>query len=210
MKYITVIFLIAVTLFCSGAGTPLWQWRLQSRCYADPVVDGKRVFVVLGAGEVISGRYETGEREWEQKLRGGIVATPAVSSGALFAATQNGIVCCLEKTTGKERWCRTFVSDAFEAPLSIAGDLILAPSVNGNLYPLAQSDGSTRWMHSGNRKYNTAAVVESRYIYIGGWDGDFLCLRQDGSIVWQWTAPAPIVENALIYKNLVVFGTLKV
>ena len=199
-----VSFLLLILAGCGSGYEPVWQWPLESRSYAEPIVDGKTVYIVSQAGEVIAGSYETGKKAWIKKVNGAILASPAISARAVFAATQNGNVYALDKKTGNQIWTKPF-SDRFIAPVSLAGDLILVPSETGVLYGISQRDGVTRWTLAGYQKFNTRALVHRSFLLLGGWSNDFLCLGFDGSIKWGFKAAYPISGDAVVDQNTVYF-----
>ena len=96
-KIAKAMLLLLVLIACHNSAKPVWRWTLQSRCYADPVIEGRILYVVSAAGEVIAGETRSGRQIWSQKLPGSIVAAPAVSDSMLLIATQQGHVFALEK-----------------------------------------------------------------------------------------------------------------
>jgi outer membrane protein assembly factor BamB len=204
----TLLSLVGLTLLagiaCNKARSPLWHWTLESRCYADPLIDGTNVFIATQAGELISGEYKTGRQNWKRKLNGPVLATPAYSFKFVFAATENGTIYALDKETGEDIW-RKQLEDSFMAPLTTAGDILLVPSGNGTLYALSQEKGEVRWMHKSNLKYNTRAIVSEPFIFIGGWGKSFYCLKMNGIENWHIQTGDRIVEEAILYRNRVYF-----
>jgi len=205
MKKICLLLLVLIS--CNPSTRTLWRWTLQSRCYADPVIDGRTLYVVSAAGEVVAGDSDNGTRIWSQKLPGAIVAAPAVSDRLLFVATQEGDVFALEKKTGNEIWRKRFAGDGVEAPLLWMKEQLLVPSVNGILYSLSPENGEMRWSYSGTGKYNTAPLGSGSLIFIGGWAGRFLCLSSNGQLQWEFRAGERITENALLQKNRIFVST---
>ena len=191
-------------LVSSDSHQPIWKISLQSRPYADPIVDHERFYVFSQSGEAVAGRIETGNRIWTQKVPGPILGTPAISNDSIFVATQNGFVLCLQKENGATRW-QTLLEDRFIAPLSTMNGAILLPSETGTLYALSAKDGSELWRVSGKKKFNARAVLSGKNIYLGCWQKEMLCLKQDGSENWKFTASEIITEDAIVVKNAVFF-----
>lgn len=198
------ILLLLFLSACKTSTTPVWQWNLESRSYADPIIDGKTICVVSQAGEIILGEYETGKKLWTRKLAGQIVAAPAISSEYLFAATQEGEVAAFEKQSGNKIWTK-HLEDAFSAPLTPVQDMLIVPSQNGRLFALSQINGELLWMHEGNKRYNVRAVNHGPYLFIGGWSGEFYCFRTNGTINWKFQGSSRLTEEAVVRKNTVFF-----
>jgi eukaryotic-like serine/threonine-protein kinase len=206
MKKIFVLLLLTTFLVSCGSSTKLiWMWTLQSRCYAQPIIDGNTVYVVSQKGEVVSGEIESGKKNWSIKVNGPILADPDFNQDHLFVSTQNGSVIALKKKDGGVFWSVSYPEEAFTAPLTVVKEMVLVPTRNGNIYALSTEDGHLLWKHEGNLKYNTKIMVDDPYLLIGGWNWDFLCFRMDGSVNWKYRASFRIVENALIHKNDVYF-----
>jgi outer membrane protein assembly factor BamB len=181
------------------------MWSLQSRCYAQPILDGNNVYVVSQKGEVISGDIDTGKKNWSIKVNGPILADPDFNQDHLFVSTQNGSVIALKKKDGGVFWSVNYPTEPFTAPLTVVNEMLLAPSRTGTLYAFSTKDGQLLWKHEGNQKYNTKVIVKDPYLLIGGWNSDFFCFRMDGSINWKYKASFRIVENALVHNNDVYF-----
>ena len=207
MKLTWLLFCVLVlfTAGCQVDQTPLWQWKLESRSYADPVIDQNNVYIVSQSGEVIAGEFQTGKILWKQKVDGAILAAPALSTTSLFTATESGKIYALDRQTGNPIWKRQ-LKDNFLAPLSLTSELVLVPSGKGILYAVSPATGETKWERPGNTKYNTPAVIHNEHILIGGWANSFYCLRLDGTINWTFKTGGIIAEEATTLKNSVFFS----
>jgi outer membrane protein assembly factor BamB len=196
------IFVLLLAVYGCRNPSPIWQWKLESRSYAEPVLDDKMVYVVSQAGEVVAGDYRTGKIFWKKKMAGPILAAPALTQTSLFTATENGYVYSLNKTTGDAIW-KIHLNDTFIAPLSTFSNLVLVPSGTGSLRAISQSTGKIEWEQTGNKKYNARAMVTDSYILIGGWEKKFQCLRLDGTLNWSFQTGGILVEDATVLKNAV-------
>jgi outer membrane protein assembly factor BamB len=204
-KFFLILFVVFLISCQNQSNKIVWQWKLESRCYAQPVIDGKNVYIVSQAGEVISGEYQTGKKNWSVKVNGPVLGDPDYDQDRIYVATQNGFVLSLKKSSGGINWSTNFPEENFTAPLTVENGMLLVPSRNGTLYALSTTDGNIIWKIEGNLKYNTKAIVQGSHIYIGGWGRDFYCLNLDGSVNWRYKASHVIVENAMIHKNDVYF-----
>lgn len=206
MKKLFLLLIVTPLLVSCGSSTKLvWMWTLQSRCYAQPVIDGNTVYVVSQKGEVVSGEIETGKKNWSIKVNGPILADPDFNQQHIFVSTQNGLIVALKKKDGSVFWNANYPEEPFTAPLTVVNEMLLVPSRTGNLYALSTQDGHLLWKHEGNIKYNTKVIVDGPYLFIGGWGWDFYCFRMDGSVNWKYKASYAIVENALVHKSDVYF-----
>ncbi len=198
-----VIFLFAIA--CKqDSSEPIWQMKLQSRPYADPIIRGEKFFVFSQAGEVVCGNARTGKKNWTQKVAGPVLGTPSFSDDLLFLVTQNGFVYALNPESGSQKWM-TQLKDQFIAPLGIFSGGVLVPSETGTLYALSQENGSEIWRFSGQKKFNAQPVVAGNNILIGGWNKQFTSLKPDGAVNWKLTTAEIITGDPLILENSVFF-----
>lgn len=204
-KFFLLLLTISLLISCGSSTKLVWLWSLQSRCYAQPILDGNNVYIVSQKGEVISGDIDTGKKNWSIKVNGPILADPDFNQDHLFVSTQNGSVIALKKKDGGVFWSINYPAEPFTAPLTVVNEMLLAPSRTGTLYAFSTKDGQLLWKHEGNQKYNTKVIVKDPYLLIGGWNSDFFCFRMDGSINWKYKASFRIVENALVHNNDVYF-----
>jgi hypothetical protein len=206
MKKIFFLFLLSLVFVSCGSSTKVvWKWVLQSRCYAQPILDGHNVYIVSQKGEVVSGDIATGKKNWSIMVNGPILADPDFNQDHLFVSTQNGSVIALKKKDGGVFWSANYPEEPFTAPLTVVNEMLLAPSRSGTLYAFSTKDGHLLWKHEGNIKYNTKVIVKEPYLFIGGWNQDFFCFRMDGTVNWKYRASYRIVENALVHNNDVFF-----
>jgi outer membrane protein assembly factor BamB len=204
-KLFLLLLLTPFFVSCGSSKKLVWMWTLQSRCYAQPIIDGNNVYVVSQKGEVVSGDIETGKKNWSIMVDGPILGDPDFNQQHIFVSTQNGSMVALKKNDGRVFWRANYPAESFTAPLTVEKEMLLAPSRTGTLFAFSTRDGHLLWKHEGNRKYNTKVIVHNQYLFIGGWNDDFYCFRMDGSVNWKYKASHVIVENALAHNNDVYF-----
>lgn len=202
--FLFVLLILATFLACSQRSSfqSQWQWNLKGRSYADPLIDGSNVYVVSQAGEVIAGNYKDGVKKWTQKMNSAIISSPTISGDSLIVATQSGLVYSLNKNTGAEIWKRA-LNEGVEAPLTSDQQIIFIPTATGNLHALSAAEGKTVWIHRGSVKFNAKPLLHNSYIFIGGWDGNLISLKMDGTLNWRFKASSKITEDAVGHKNIV-------
>lgn len=79
----------------------LWQSPRLSPGTASPVVLGKKVFTINGAGVLTAGNLQTGERSWQTRLKGPFSATPVATATHLYCVNEAGLLQVVD-TRGKE------------------------------------------------------------------------------------------------------------
>jgi|GEM_PF-3355018 len=209
MNKIAIVILVTVFVFigCRDTHLPVWQIKLQSRSYTDPIIEGKHFYVFSQAGEVICGDVKSGDRIWSRMVDGPVLGTPALSTNqTLFVVTQNGSLYSIDAKTGNSKW-QIQIPDTFIAPVALLDAMVLLPSETGKLYARSTLDGEEKWSFTGATKFNTRAVSVTNHLLIGGWSKDFYCLKPSGSLSWKFTAAERITEDAIVSRNTVFFPT---
>lgn len=208
MKRSGILLLVAFlfTTCCKqDPGQPIWNLKLQSRPYADPIVREDKFYVFSQAGEVVCGNMRTGKTNWTQKVAGPVLGTPVFSEDLLFLVTQDGFVYALNPENGRQKW-QTQLKDQFIAPLAALAGAVLLPSEKGTLYLLSSANGTEKWRFSGQKKFNARPQIAGNNILIGGWNKQFTSLKQDGSLNWKLTTPEIITGDPVLLDNFVFFA----
>ena len=79
------------------SGKQLWTFNTKQRVDSSPIIVGQRAFVGSSDGRLYGLNLQTGKKEWEYEAGGGFAASPAVASGKLVIATDDGVVYCFGK-----------------------------------------------------------------------------------------------------------------
>ena len=207
MKRFCIAILLALFCVACRNDKPVWQWTLQSRSYAQPVIDGDIVYVVSEAGEVIAGNYKTGVKQWSQKLDAPIFGDPALSGQYLYTGTGNGALAAFDKKNGTQLWRKDFPNFSFVSTLTVYGNTLFAPSRTGVLLALRKENGDTIWSFPDAKVLMAEVAIQGPYVLIGGWDRSMDCLdAATGLVKWRFPIDEPIVGTALVYNNTIIFG----
>ena len=136
-----------------ASGPPLlWEMR-RGVSYASPVVKGDRLVYIHRVGDkahVECLQTTTGKRYWRFSYpctykgryirNSGSRATPVISDGLVYVHGVEGMLHCLELTTGRVAWKRNLKLE-FDAPDNFFG-MVSSPIIYGNL--LIQNLGARR------------------------------------------------------------------
>ncbi len=160
-----------------------------------PVAADGMVFTIDTDSELRAFALNNGDMVWRQDLvpednssdsfGGGV----AVAGGRLFVATGFGEILAIEAKTGTVQW-RQKIPDAFRNAPIVAGDLVVAVSVNNRTYALNMADGALRWQHSGINEVTSllggaSPVATEDTIYVTYSSGEVFALRRaNGNVIW--------------------------
>jgi outer membrane protein assembly factor BamB len=101
-----------------------------------PVAGINKVFFGSENGEVIALDAENGKLSWKGKVKGEVIAAPALDSGKLVVNTSSGVLKAFNASNGQDAW--QIEQDV--PPLSLRG--ISAPVISGGGVVVGSADGS--------------------------------------------------------------------
>jgi eukaryotic-like serine/threonine-protein kinase len=122
---------------------PLWTYDLEGEAWSSPAIVGPSDFTVNqpavntsdSGGTVILGSWsntlralnlETGDDRWSLNLRDRVTASPIVSRGTVYAASEAGEIVAVRAKDGLELWRDELDSSIQGTPLAVDGRLIIA------------------------------------------------------------------------------------
>jgi outer membrane protein assembly factor BamB len=145
-------------LYCldAGSGKVHWKQPLKLNPWGGPSVLGKTVVVggstigydpavLKGAkGEVAAFDLETGRPLWRKDVKGGIVASVALSEGAAVATATDGKVRAYELSDGAPRWVYEAGTPLF-APPAVSKGVVYAGDLRGVIHAIDLGSGAGKW-----------------------------------------------------------------
>ncbi len=199
--------------------------------YARPIVDGDVVYVGTYRGQVLAlstlarsqnltfPQQRYGEWEWDCPLDGAksnaIVADLVMSEDALYVASSNGRVYCLDKGSGDEKWRRedipVLAEKLWTAPV-IQGDALYVSTYDDNIYALSAETGELLdWSFQSEAGFVSSPVIYLDTVFLGSFDR-YLYATPIGSNVSRWRFPqekpagnwfwaSPVVSEGIVYAG---------
>jgi outer membrane protein assembly factor BamB len=168
-------------LMAIDAGTGEVSWTHQAiaepaRILSAPsvAVEGETVVAPFASGEVIALLAANGRRLWSDSLsRTGrltslsaindIAGRPVLDNGVAYAASHSGVLAAIDVRSGQRIWARAFAST--QTPW-IAGDVLYAVSVDGELVAFDRATGGVYWV-SQLRRYENEGDRRGRVSWSG-------------------------------------------
>lgn len=163
-------------------------------------VQGRRVFVTTGYGELVALNAETGAEIWRQDLDAAASGSPTVAGDLVYAVSRDSRAWAVRVVDGRVAWelpgtpsPAGYVGGPGPA---IAGDLVIFPFSSGELVAADRVSGVRKWAASvaGQRPGKVYArigdisadpVVAGGAVYTGNPSGRSVALRTgDGGNIW--------------------------
>ena len=137
-------------------------------------VEGETVVAPFASGEVVALLAGNGRRLWSDSLsRSGrltslsaindIAGRPVVRNGVAFAASHSGLLAGIDLRSGQRGWARAFAST--QTPF-LAGDVLYAVSVDGELAAFDAATGNVYWVQQ-LRRFRDEGDRTGRVSWVG-------------------------------------------
>jgi outer membrane protein assembly factor BamB len=165
--------------FDANTGEVIWNYQAiaeQARILSAPsvAVDGETVIAPFASGELIALLGANGRRLWSDSLsRSGrltslsaindIAGRPVIEQGIVYAASHSGVLAGIDMRAGQRGWSRPFAST--QTPW-IAGDVLYAVSVDGELVAFDRMTGNAFWVQQ-LRRYRNEGERTGRVAWTG-------------------------------------------
>jgi len=101
-----------------------------------PVAGIKKLFIGSENGDVYALNAESGEIDWQGKVKGEVIAAPAIDSGILVVNTASGVMKAFNASNGKDEW--KIEQDV--PPLTLRG--VSAPAISSGGVLVGSADGT--------------------------------------------------------------------
>ncbi len=141
-----------------------------------PVTGINKVFLGTENGEVFALDAETGELAWKGKVKGEIIASPALDSGVLVVNSASGILKAFNASSGEDMWevdldVPPLTLRGISAPTIAAGGVIVGTSA-GELSVFMLEKGQQGWSvdvgePSGSTELERVIDVDSQAVVFG-------------------------------------------
>lgn len=188
------------------------QWTFQAiaetaRILSAPsvAVDGETVVAPFASGELVAFLAPNGRRLWSDSLSrtsaltslsaiNDIAGRPVVDNGVAYAASHSGVIAAIDIRSGQRIWSRSFAST--QTPW-VAGDVVYAVSVDGELTAFDRATGGVFWV-SQLRRYRNERSREGRLSWTGPImvGGRLVLANSVGDVVGVSPQNGEVVANA--------------
>lgn len=139
---------------------------------ATPAFDGKQLFIATQAGTVRTVNVATGELSTKILVQSDerIWSSPILHDGTLYVADLARHIRAVDATSGEVRWERT-LSGAAAGDITLAGDLLLVPTLGNRLLALSRADGAERWKFTADNWLWARPLATSDTVYLASASG---------------------------------------
>ena len=134
-------------------------------------------------------------------------SSPAVVDGLVYIGSDDGVLFCLNATTGATLWSIGVSGLIFSSP-AIASGLVYVGSTDGWIYCRNATNGSQVWAYqTGGVVYSSPAFAGDR-LYVGSENGKVYCLNATtGAHLWNYTTGNVVDSSPAVIYDLVYVGS---
>jgi len=193
-----IFFAGNTSLYCLNEdGEELWNFSTDSKITNTPAINYDKVF--FATEDKLYAVNVDGTESWNTSLNG-TISTAALAYGNVYIGSEDGVLHCINATTGNELWNFTANGKIDSSPAIANGVVYFATNTpNGTMYALNAFDGNLVWNYSLNPPsgsyYNimSSPFLADGKLFIGADDGYVYCFS---SLIWRgWVElnPAEIV-----------------
>ncbi|MDF2178937.1 outer membrane protein assembly factor BamB [Aliiglaciecola sp. CAU 1673] len=179
----------------------LWRSGAPARIAGGLSVSYEKVFLGTENGDVFALDVNTGEVKWRAKVKGEVLARPAVDEGTVVVNTGAGVMFALDAETGEQRW--RYESEV--PPLSLRGVSAASISSGGAIVGTASGKLAAVILNNGQIAWEQAVaaptgatelerivdidvepLVLGGMIYVVSFDGTLAAVDiRSGRVVWK-------------------------
>lgn len=140
----------------STAGAPLWSTDLtplgespDSASGAGLAVQGNRLYVSTGFGDLVALDAASGARLWTQELDASAAGTPTVADGLVYVVTRGDVAFAVKTDDGRVAWTLSGTPSSAGvvggAAPAIGERVVVLPFANGELISALRQGGTQAW-----------------------------------------------------------------
>ena len=137
----------------------------------------------------------TGALLWKYATGGTVDSSPTVANGAVYIASNDGILYALNAGTGAKLWDFTTGDSAGSSP-AVANGVVYVGSTDNNVYALDAITGARLWSFATGGTLNSSPAVANGVVYVGaGYIFDtvpgtvFALNASTGARLWSYSEP---------------------
>ena len=193
-------------------GFAKWFYDLDGTLNAEPSVyrypaqgagTNDEVFLVLN-DVVHCLSLDWGELLWKRRTPFSVSTAIVADEQRFFAGSDNGRVYGVLKNASLDDW--TYLTGSFvEADPVVGQSSVFAGSTDGRVYRFSGTAGvrpGFSWDYDTGASIVANPVVFSRWVFIGSTSYKLYCIDAiTGSVVWEFLAEAPVVDEPVIYSH---------
>jgi len=181
-----IVLLVAASLLLGGCSWHMWDFLRDSKT--------KRPDVLVDFKEEVRFRknWSTGVGNGQGKEYNRL--KPAISNGAIFAASNNGVVVAVNTKDGRKLW-KQDLDVELSGGVGAAAGLVLVGTENAVIFALDATTGKTRWKGTVSSEVLSAPATDGKIVVVQSVDGRITGLdAANGKQLWTYEGQVPALS----------------
>lgn len=196
-------------------GSIVWELEAGGKI-GPPAIDGDTVYAGTSLGQLHAVTIASGLERWRYQADEDLTTRPAVRDGAVYVASLEDTLFCVDAATGAWRWHHRREAKGpgltiFGAASALVGpDAVYGAYSDGYVAALDPKTGAARWEHRvappGDPADVDALGLDGGRLYAAAYSGAVISLdARTGETIWTFAAPA--VTQLSVQGGLVIAVT---
>lgn len=188
--------------------------ELGGRLWAQPVTDGKRVYVTSLDHQVYAVDVETYEVVWPQesdeaKLAGAIPGSPAIGpDGKLYVGSLASQLEQFDPATGQHRSVLDSEYWIWSTPV-LAGNELYFGDLKGYFYSFDTTTGGLSWKVQPDGAITANAILQNDHLLLATESGNIYAIGRDGKTLWFEEVGGKIYTTPVVAGDLILVAPLE-
>ncbi|MDZ7868863.1 MAG: outer membrane protein assembly factor BamB [Rheinheimera sp.] len=183
------------------AGISHWWNNRNAKLAGGVAVGFDKVLVGTEDGDVLALNPETGEKVWQVKVKGEVLAAPVAGEGLILVNTGGGRIFALQPDTGEQRWMHEtenalLTLRGISSVAAAAGGVVFGTG-NGKVGVLISEQGAPAWEEAvavakGSTDLariidvDATPIVQNGTIYAIAYNGQLVAMElRSGRVLWK-------------------------
>jgi outer membrane protein assembly factor BamB len=176
--------------------------------WAQPVTDGKYVFVTSLDHTVSAVDIETYAVVWHGDLPAAVPGSPAIGEdGMLYVGSLASQLEKFDPATGKHETALTAKDWVWSTPVT-DGDALYFGDVAGNFYSLSISTGGLNWSIQPDGPITANAILQNDHLLLATESGNIYAIGKDGSTLWFDTIGGQLYTTPVVSNDMIIVAPL--
>lgn len=148
----------------STDGKSLWNLTTSAPVQASASYSGNFYFGTTGGTAYAVS--SSGQILWTKQLGGSIESTPAVTNGAIYVGSSNGMLYSLKAADGSQNWNFTDSNPITASPAVGSNGVVYFADTSGMVYALSAAKGAIDWEYSTGVSITSSLAINNGYLYV--------------------------------------------
>jgi outer membrane protein assembly factor BamB len=195
-----------------------WEFISENTINLTPATDGKRIYLPLSQGFLVSLGAIDGQLIWKMDIGGELSSAPAADEAAVYVASEasladskkpraTGDLRALGREGGITQWMRTLPAP-IRGALTVSQGMLFGGASDGRVYAIRKKTGEILWVTQYTASFNSQPEVRGSRVYLGSEEGILFSIDQTtGKTIWRYRTRGPIKGRVAIANGMVFFGS---